>query len=258
MRDGAFAGTVGVVIGAAGGIGSATSQLFGAEGAHVVLADVDDVAGHALAEAMRADGMSAEHHHCDATREEDVAALFGAIEQRHGNLHFAVNLVGGSSEHDQREVELHEQAPNAWDRTIALSLGSAFLCLRYEISAMLRSSGGAIVNVSSMAALHVTMSATPAYSAAKAGLLQLTRYAAVGYASRGIRVNAVAPALTASPGAIAALGLDGIEREVAAVQCIPRAAVPADQAAAIVWLCSDAAAMVTGHTLPVDGGWNAR
>ena len=253
-----FAGKVGVVTGAAGGIGAATASAFAQLGAHVVMIDTNDQAGMELCTALDADGLAAEYENCDVTSADAVATLFERLSARHGCLDFAANLVGGSGKGDTRTVEFHEQDEAGWDATLTLSLRSALLCMKHEIAAMLRSGGGAIVNVSSMAALHVTLNATPAYSAAKAALLHLTRYTAVAYADRGIRVNCVAPGLTATPGAIAALGEAAIADEVARNQCIPHAAVPADQANAVVWLCSDAAAMVTGHTVPVDGGWNAR
>jgi NAD(P)-dependent dehydrogenase (short-subunit alcohol dehydrogenase family) len=130
--------------------------------------------------------------------------------------------------------------------------------MKHEIGWMLRAGGGSIVNVSSMAGLHVTPYATAAYSAAKAAVVHLTRYAAVLYAERSIRVNAVAPGLTLTPHAIAALGDEDVTKAIAGFHVIQQGAQPTDQANAIAWLCSDESGMVTGHVLPVDGGWNAK
>jgi NAD(P)-dependent dehydrogenase (short-subunit alcohol dehydrogenase family) len=253
-----FAGKVGVVTAAAGGIGSATARAFAVEGAHVVMVDVNDDAGTDICQSLQAEGLAAEYRHCDVSRRDELAELFGIISAQHDRIDFAVNTVGGSGEGDLPGMELHQQTESAWDATIALCLRTTFLCMEQEIKAMLETGGGCIVNVSSMAGLRVTPYASPAYSAAKAAVNHLTRFAAVAYAGRSIRVNAVAPGLTATPNAVAALG-EGVMDEVAvAFHCIPRAAEPSDQANAIVWLCSDEAAMVTGHILPVDGGWDAK
>ena len=258
MGAGSFDGKVGVIVGAAGGIGAATARAFASGGAHVILLDVDADAGERVRADVAGGGSSVEFHCCDVADSADVAATFASLAERHVRLDFAANLVGGSGPADDRALELHEQAEQGWDATLALTLRSTLVCMKHELAVMVGRGGGAIVNVASMAGLHVTTNATPAYSAAKAGVLQLTRHAAVTYGDRGIRVNAVAPGLTATPKAVAALGLAAIEAEVARNQPIPRAAHPLDQAAAIVWLCTDQAAMVTGHTLPIDGGWNAR
>jgi NAD(P)-dependent dehydrogenase (short-subunit alcohol dehydrogenase family) len=255
---GRFEGKVGLVTAAAGGIGAATSRAFATEGAHVVMVDVNDDGGTDLCQTLIGDGLAAEYHHCDVARSEEVADLFGTILAQHPQLDFAANVVGGNGDGDMIGVELHEQDGAPWDATMALCLNTTLLCMKHEISSMLRTGGGAIVNVSSMAGLHVTLYATPAYSAAKAAVVHLTRYAAVAYAERSIRVNVVAPGLTLTPNALAAMGEEDFDKAAAASHCIPRAARAADQADAIVWLCSDEAAMVTGHVLPVDGGWNAR
>lgn len=253
-----FEDKVGLVTAAAGGIGSVTARAFAAEGAHVVMVDIIDEVGDQLCRSLASEGLSAEYVHCDVTKGADVGDLLATVVSRHSRIDFAANVVGGNSETDLMGVELHEQTDDGWDATVALSLRTTFLCMKHEIASMLRTGGGAIVNVSSMAGLRVTPHATPAYSAAKAGVVHLTRYAAVAYAQRSIRVNVVAPGLTATPNAVAAMGQGLMDQAAAEFHCIPRAATPNEQAAAITWLCSDEAAMVTGHVIPVDGGWDAR
>jgi NAD(P)-dependent dehydrogenase (short-subunit alcohol dehydrogenase family) len=247
-----------VITAGAGGIGASTARVFAAEGAHVVIVDVDAAQGEQLSQELTEKGLSAEFHTCDVTNGEEVAGLFGHLAANHGRLDFAANVVGGNGAEDTPDIELHDQTEGPWDATISLSLRTTFLCMKHEIGWMLRGGGGSIVNVSSMAGLHVTPYATAAYSAAKAAVVHLTRYAAVLYAERSIRVNAVAPGLTATPNALAAMGDEDMRRAVAGFHVIQQVAQPADQANAIAWLCSDEAAMVTGHVLPVDGGWDAR
>ena len=253
-----FEGKVGLITAGAGGIGASTARLFAAEGAHVVIVDVDAEAGAELRQALTEQGLSAEYHNCDVTRSDDVTDLFDLLAASHGRLDFAANVVGGNGAEDTPDIELQDQTQGGWDATIALSLRSTFLCMKHEVGWMLRGGGGSIVNVSSMAGLRVTPYATAAYSAAKAGVAHLTRYAAVIYAERSIRVNAVAPGLTATPNALAAMGDEDMRKAVAGFHVIPQVAQPADQANAIAWLCSDESVMVTGHVLPVDGGWDAR
>jgi NAD(P)-dependent dehydrogenase (short-subunit alcohol dehydrogenase family) len=258
VPQGRFAGKVGIVTAGAGGIGASTAQAFALEGTHVVIVDVDADGGTKLCRSLTEQGLSAEFQACDVTSGDQVADLFKLLTARHPRLDFAANVVGGNGAGDTPDIELHDQTEAPWDATMSLSLRPTFLCMKEEIGWMLRGGGGSIVNVSSMAGLHVTPYATPAYSAAKAAVVHLTRYAAVIYAERSIRVNAVAPGLTLTPNAVAAMGEEDMTRAVAGFHCIPRGAQPADQASAIVWLCSDDAAMVTGHTIPVDGGWDAR
>jgi NAD(P)-dependent dehydrogenase (short-subunit alcohol dehydrogenase family) len=258
VPGGRFEGKVGLVTGASGGIGAATAGKFAAEGAHVVLVDVNDGGGTDVCNDIVAKGFSGEYLHCDLTRSDEVDELFSLISARHPQLHFAANVVGGTGKGDRHDVELHEQSQDEWDSTMALSLRTTFLCMTHEIASMLRTGGGAIVNVSSMAGLHVSFDATASYSAAKAAVNHLTRYAAVAYAERSIRVNVVAPGVTATPNAVAALGNERMRNMAAATHCIPQETTPDDQASAIVWLCSDETTMVTGHILPVDGGWNAK
>ncbi len=143
---------------------------------------------------------------------------------------------------------------------MAVTLRSVFLSMKHEIAHMIENGGGSIVNITSLAGLLYVGAAGAAYAASKAGVIRLTKFAAVSYADRGVRVNCIAPGVTpteaynkAGP-EIGQMVIDMLVKE----QPIMRAIHPSEQAKVVAWLCSDDAAMVTGHVLPVDGGWTAK
>jgi NAD(P)-dependent dehydrogenase (short-subunit alcohol dehydrogenase family) len=257
--SGAFAGKVGLVTAAAAGIGAATAEAFARQGARVMLADIDRERGETVAAAIRSQGYDAQFQYADATNEAEVQALVHNIVQRFGGLHLAANIVGDAHQ-DAAGPEFHLQSVESWNHTLAVSLRSTFLCLKHEISYMIQHGGGAIANVTSLAGLLHVPESGAAYAAAKAGVVRLTRFAAVTYADRGVRVNCIAPGVTPTEAYNKAgpeMGRMIIER-LLPNQPIRRTIATSEQAAAIVWLCSDAASMVNGHVLPVDGGWTAR
>lgn len=254
-----FDGKVALVTAAGAGIGAATARAFARRGARVMLADIDEETGTAMAAALSDEGAGAEFVRCDAMREADIA---GAVEQtvsRLGGLDFAANVVGDSIG-DANGPELHLKSVEGWDATQDICMRSTFLCLKHEIAHMIGHGGGAIVNVSSLAGLTYVPESGAAYSSAKAGLIQLTKFAAVSYAERGVRVNCIAPGVTPTR-AYYKRGPEAAEAQIGRMvdrQAIKRAIGVDEQAAAIAWLCSNDSAMVTGHVLPVDGGWAVR
>jgi NAD(P)-dependent dehydrogenase (short-subunit alcohol dehydrogenase family) len=254
-----FEGKVALVTAAAAGIGAATATRLARDGARVMLSDIDAAGGEALAEQLRADGADARFIRADVTREDEVAALVRATVEHFGGLDIAANIVGDSMG-DANGTEMHLKSVEGWDDTFAVCLRSAFLCMKHQIAHMIGHGGGSIVNVSSLAGMVYVPESGAAYSAAKAGILQLTRWTAVTYADRGVRVNCISPGVTPTrayfkrgPEAAAAQIAKMVER-----QALQRAIGTEEQANAVAWLCSDDAAMVTGHNIPVDGGWSAR
>lgn len=238
---------VGLVTGGGSGIGRATALALAAAGARVVVSDVN---GEGVAETVRlveAAGGTAWGMVVDVTQGAAVEALVRGAVERYGRLDWAVNNagVGGVM------APTDQQSEAAWDSIMEVNLKGVWLCMKYEIRAMLEQGGGAIVNVASAAGLVGFRYAAP-YAASKHGVVGLTRSAALEYARKGIRVNAVCPGFTETP-MVAGLGETMVEATVKAIP-MRRLGTPEEIAQAIVWLCSEGASFVTGHALAVDGG----
>jgi NAD(P)-dependent dehydrogenase (short-subunit alcohol dehydrogenase family) len=247
-------GKVALVTGGASGIGRATAEAFAQAGATVVVSDVSAEAGEQAVETIRSGGGQAAFHRADVRRSVDVKALVDRIVAEHGALDCAFNNAGIEGE----AAPLVESSEEVWDQVLEVNLKGVWLCMRFELEQMLRQGRGAIVNTSSTMGL-VACRDNPAYAAAKHGVVGLTRSAALDYAEAGIRVNAVAPGYIRTPMLERLFALHP-SLEDSAVQRHPvaRLGTPAEVAQAVLWLCSDAASFVTGHILPVDGGYLAQ
>jgi NAD(P)-dependent dehydrogenase (short-subunit alcohol dehydrogenase family) len=246
-------GKVVAVTGAASGIGRATALALAHAGARLVLGDVA-AAGEETAHDARLLGVPADFVRTDVTRQADVDGLTARALARHGRLDCAVNNAG-------IEGALRETADypdDVFERVVQVNLVGVWRCMRAEIRAMRDTGGGAIVNMASVAGL-VGAGAFSAYVASKHGVVGLTRVAAIEYAQAGIRVNAVCPGLIDTP-MVDRLCLEEPDLRAALVARKPMGRLGrADEvAAAVVWLCSDAASFVTGHALAVDGGYVAQ
>ena len=250
---GQLAGKVALVTGAGSGIGRETALAFAREGARVVVADVDAPSGEQTVDQIADTGGEATFVHCDVSRSEQVQSLIQRCVEVYGRLDCAHNNAGIS----RGRAVTAEYAESQWDDVIAINLTGVWLCMKYELRQMLAQGAGSIVNTASIAGL-VGIAGNAGYVASKHGVVGLTRAAAIECAPQGIRVNAVCPGYVDTP-LISALTEDPNARaSIVARHPLGRLGLPGDVAEAVVWLCSDAASFVTGHTLTIDGGYVAQ
>jgi len=247
-----FSGRVALVTGAGSGIGRALAQLFGQQGASVVVADIDEAAAIGTTRTIEGNAVAVA---ADVADDGAVAAMVDTAVDRFGGLDCAVNNAGIAP--DAKPFVDHSLAE--WQRTIDIDLTGVFLCMQHELRRLIaQGRGGAIVNISSAAGV-IPAPGQPQYTAAKHGVLGLTKQVAQEYASQGIRVNAVLPGQTETDPMRAYLDAlpDQGERMLRRLP-MGRMARPDEIAQTAVWLCSDAASYVNGVSLLVDGGLIAR
>jgi NAD(P)-dependent dehydrogenase (short-subunit alcohol dehydrogenase family) len=248
-----FADTVLFATGGASGLGEATARRFADEGARVVVADIDAAGAESVAASLP-DALAVTVDTADAAAvERAVATAVG----HYGRIDVIFNNAGVEG----RQQPLHEMDVENWERVTAVDASGVFHVLKYGIAAMLQTGGGSVINTSSTAGLIGQENISP-YTFAKAGLIGLTRSAAIEYADRGVRVNAVAPSATMTP-LVQRFVEDAPDPEEMRARLrsftpIPGLPTPEDIAGAVAFLASDDARWITGHTLPVDGGYGAR
>lgn len=240
-------GKVVIVTGGSSGIGRATAIAFAREGAKVVIAARRVNEGEETVKQIVDAGGEAIFVQTDVTQAREVQALVDRTLEQYGRLDAAFNNAGSG-----KGIRLIDLTEDDWEQEIAVNLKSVWLCLKYQIPAMLKSGKGAIVNMGSQGAILGVPNYT-AYGAAKGGAVALTRAAAAEYAAEGIRINAI------SPGAIEtelwANAPAGMLEQVAAGIPMQRVGQPQDIAETVVWLCSDAAGFITGQNIAIDGGY---
>lgn len=252
--DPLLAGRVAVVTGGAGGIGAATARLFAEHGADVIIADIDaDLAG-ATAASISESGGSALAVGTDVREPDQVTRLARAVLDRFGQIDVLVNNVGHWLRHPGSFADTD---PQLWDDLYRINLHHVFLVTHAFLPAMVERRTGAIVNVSSVEGLR-GYPEDPVYAAFKAAVIAFTRSLAVQVGNDGVRVNAIAPDVTESLQVPYSQWLSA-EEQAQWPRWVPvgRMGQPEDQARAILFLASDLAAFVTGHTIPTDGGTGA-
>ena len=244
-----FSGKVALVTGGSRGIGRATAMLFAQSGAKVVIGDVD-AAGDETVEAIKRDGGEATFVRTDVSVEIDVKNLVAAAVKTYGGLNCAFNNAGVLPP----TVALVEMEESTFNQTLAVDLKGVFLCMKHEIAHMLQSGGGAIVNTASIAGL-IAEPGISAYVAAKHGVIGLSKAAAVEYASKGIRINALAPGLVNTAMTKAWFDDPNMSAYFIANTPIGRVSQPAEIASMVLFLCSDLASFTVGQTFVIDGGY---
>jgi NAD(P)-dependent dehydrogenase (short-subunit alcohol dehydrogenase family) len=249
-----LADRAGLVTGAAAGIGAATARALVRAGARVVLADVDASGLEQIAAQCRRGGGNVAGIVADVTTEDGAAAAVDAVLGEYGRLDFAHNNVGVTGP----TGTLDELDPDTWESVWRRNVHATYLCMRREIAHMrAQGNGGVIVNTASTAGLG-PLPRLPAYVAAKHAVVGLTKAAAIDHGPDGIRVVAVCPGPTDTPMLRTLVGDDAAALRARAAQTpLGRIATADDVAAAVVWLCSDAAGFVSGETLRIDGGRRA-
>lgn len=252
-----FEGKVALISGAADGIGRATAMAFARNGARVVAADINEAGGNATVATIVAAGGKALFLGCDVSDDRQNRALVDFATEKFGGLDYAFNNGAISSP----KIPIDQHSEELVDRLLAINIKGVWSAMRHQIPAMLERGGGAIVNTASILAI-VGLAGRSIYAASKSAVVGMTRVAAVEYAARNIRVNAICPG-TVETGMLRPL-LQQLADDAQMLQSIReqqpinRWAQPAELAEPVLWLCSHGASFVLGQALVVDGGFTAR
>ena len=248
-----FNGRVAIVTGASSGIGRTSALFYAREGAKVVVSDLNKDGGKETVQLIQAAGGDAFFIKTDVANPSDCEELVKRTVEKFGRLDLACNNAGIGGEQNMTA----DYSIEGWQKVIGVNLSGVFYCMKYEIAEMLKAGGGAIVNMASILG-QVGFAGSPAYVAAKHGVVGLTRDTALEYAAKGIRINAIGPAFISTP-LISALESNAeAYNNLVALHPMGRLGKPEEVAELVIWLSSNRASYVTGSYYPVDGGYLAR
>lgn len=249
--SGILEGKIAIITGAGSGIGRATAKIFAREGARLLIADVAADAGAETLKALKDASADALFMRVDVSKSNEVEAMVAKAVETYGRIDCAFNNAGIEGE----GALTHKCSEENWHRVLSINLTGVWLCMKAEITQMLKQGGGgAIVNTSSLAGLVGSIGG-PAYVAAKHGVAGLTRTAALEYGRHGIRVNAVCPGPIRTPMMQRIMhGSTEAEQRFIRSEPLKRFGEPEEIGETVAWLCSDRASYVTGLPMPVDGG----
>ena len=254
-------GKVAIVTGAGQGIGAATARRLAEEGARVVVSDMNEETGAAVADGIRGAGGEAAFVRADVTSVDDVKALVGRADELFGRLDILHNNAGVHETNFTTQAQSHELSEEVWDKVIAINLKGPWMCSKYAAPLLARSGGGVIVNAASIGGL-VGYPMGGAYGPSKAGIVQLTRVMAIELAPQGTRVVCYAPGNTDTPmvekyyndPSLSPEEARMVKQQLLGTHLIPRLARPEEVADLVVFLASDRAAMINGTCVVIDGG----
>ncbi len=245
----ALDGKVALVTGGSGGIGSATLRRFVLEGAAVVCADIDEQRGKKLVEELESAGGRALFSRCDVTQLDEITASVASAVETFGRIDILFNNAASSTGGYVADLD-----PDGWDHSLRVMLTAAMYGMKAAIPYMLEQGGGSIISTSSIYG-HVSSAGNAPYASAKAGLINLTRTAAIEYGRKKIRVNAICPGAVDTPmlDAVVGLGLKSRE-EIAEMHALGRTIQPDEVANLVLFLASDESSAITGQSIIIDGG----
>ena len=246
-----------LVTGGSSGIGRASALAFARQGAAVVVADVNEAGGCETVGLIETEGSEASFVRADVSLASDVEAMVHHVVNIYGRLDCAFNNAGAVKAHLEAISPTHEYPEENFDQVLAVNLKGVWLCMKYEIRQMLEQGGGTIVNSASALGL-VGIENLSGYVASKHGVVGITRTAALEYANKNIRINAVCPGYIQTPMTQDRLADPDVQKRIERIHPVGRVGTPDEVAETVVYLCSDAASFVTGHALAIDGGWTAQ
>ena len=249
-----FEGKVSLVTGGGSGIGRATALAFAREGAKVIVADVSEQGGKETVQMIEQAGGDAIFIKTDVSDGTEVMEMVNKAIEVYSRIDCAVNNAGVEG----MLVNISDYPEEMWNRVIGVNLTGVWLCMKYEIPQMLKQGGGVIINMASIFGL-VGLANASAYIASKHGVVGLTKAAALEYSAKGIRVNAVCPGFIETPmlmeRSLKAGENPEVYQQIVSVHPIGRLGKPEEIAETVLWLCSDGASFVTGHSMVADGGY---